>query len=332
LALPCLLLSVLFAITSPLTIYALGTDAALKTSLDRDTVYIGDAIVCTVGVIFPRQSTLEPPPPSDQLGSFEVRDYQVLPQRARRHDGQKTEINWTLVPFATGDLEIPPIAMVVIDSSGRPDTLRTQAQRVTVASLNPDPQGGIRDIKPPATLPGGRAWMWWLAAVAAVAAGGLLLFRFLRRRRLRQALGDIAYQGPPRPAHEIALEELERIAALKLLEKGLIKEFYSQIAEIIKRYIGGRYHLETMELTTTELLQAMGRGSLPGDHIDLFRPFFGECDLVKFAKYMPPTERTARTLDGARDLVLATKEQPPAPEPADKATTSSLQSTDASIA
>ena len=122
-------------------------------------------------------------------------------------------------------------------------------------------------------------------------------------------MGEFEYTGPPRPAHEIALEELQRIASLGLLQKGLIKQFYTEISEVIKRYISRRYQMKTMELTTTELISAMKRASVPGKHIGIYQPFFQEGDLVKFAKHIPSRESVDGALDGARHLVHFTREE-----------------------
>ena len=47
-----------------------------------------------------------------------------------------------------------------------------------------------------------------------------------------------------------------------------------------------------------------------------YQPFFEECDLVKFAKHIPPQKKMDQALDAARQLVYSTMEKPsviPAP-------------------
>jgi hypothetical protein len=288
-------------------------EVVLKTSVDRDTVYIADPVVYTVDILAAPDVEVTPPAPERQLGPFEVRDYQILPPEETATGQRRTRILWTLVPFQTGQLEIPTVQIVVGDTAGTSDTLQTRGDLIEVASLNPDLQGDIRDIKPPAELPGGRAWIAWLIGGLVLAAGALWLARSLRRRRLRHGLEKIPYQGPPRPAHRIALEELDRIAALNLLSEGMIKEFYTQVCDVIRRYIEGRYALRAVELTTWELIGEMKRNAVPEDHREGLESFLGECDLVKFAKYMPPAEVRQRLLPRARQLVLLTRITPVPP-------------------
>jgi len=299
-------------------------EIVVEASVDRDSVLFADPLVYTIDVLAPADLLVEPPPGGQQLGPFEVRDVQFLPPEpapggppGERDDGpQRTRIRWTLVPYRTGRLEIPALPVVVTDTSGAVDTLLTAAQPVEVASLEPDLQGDIRDIKPPEELPRGWAWLGWPAGGLILLAAGLWLLRFLRRRRLRRGLEEIPYQGPPRPAHLVAMEELDRIAALRLLDKGLVKEHYIQASDAIRRYSEGRYAIGAMELTTWELTREMKRTAVPENDRRTFRTFLEECDLVKFARHIPPAGVRETLLDRARRLVQMTRipDPPEAPE------------------
>jgi len=282
-------------------------EVIVETSVDRDTVTIADPVIFAIDILAPPGVEVQAPPPDRQLGPFEVRDVQILPPDEPAGEPRHTRILWTLVPFQTGPLEIPSVTIVATDTSGASDTLRTREEFIQVASLEPDLQGDIRDIKPPEELPGGRAWIGWLIGGLILTSAGLWLLRFLRRRRLRRDLEAIPYQGPPRPADRIALEELNRIAALQLMDKGLIKELYIQVCDVIRRYIEGRYAIGAMELTTWELIEELERTAVPRDHRGDFRSFLQECDLVKFAKHIPPAEVCETLLHRARQLVLSTR-------------------------
>ncbi len=279
-------------------------------SVDKDTISIGDLITYTLTITHDPEVSFHPPPPAANLGQFEVRDYQVLPDEKLRDGRLQSRVRWLISTFTTGDLQIPPAQIVYTDSAGQADTVSASGISITVESLHPSMDGDIRDIKPPLSLPGGRIWIYWLATGLILAFAGTALFLRLRKRKMHRDLRTIEYQGPPRPAHEIALEELERIASLNLVHRGLIKQFYTEICEVIKRYIARRYSIQTMELTTMELMAEMNRASLPAEHSGLFGPFFEECDLVKFAKHVPADQQINGALDEARRLVSATKNEP----------------------
>src|SRR5207248_1436644 len=76
--------------------------------------------------------------------------------------------------------------------------------------------------------------------------------------RLRQRV--IVRPGPPpRPAHEIALERLDRLGAYGFLENADNRPFYFAVSEIIRDYLGGRFGFDSLELTTDELMEELTR-------------------------------------------------------------------------
>jgi hypothetical protein len=277
---------------------------------DKDTITIGDRLIYTLTITHAPQITIQPPDPGVDLGSFEIRDFWVLPGEKLEDGRLQDQFAWEMTTFSTGELEISPVRIVYLDSSGVADTLASPPMAVAVKSLLNDKASDIRDIKPPASMPRGLAWRYWALGVTILLAAAFIYLRHLRKKLLRRDLEAIDYQGPPRPAHEIAFEELDRIAVLNLLGRGLIKQFYTEISEAIKRYIARRYVIQTMELTTSELYAQMHSSDVPEEHIQAYMPFFQECDLVKFAKHIPPQEKIDSALDKARQLVFSTMRKP----------------------
>ena len=72
-----------------------------------------------------------------------------------------------------------------------------------------------------------------------VLALGYLGYRYWKKRKA--ASGDAAYTPPPRPAHIIAIDELGALKAKKLWQQGHVKEYYSELTEILRRYFENRY-------------------------------------------------------------------------------------------
>jgi hypothetical protein len=124
--------------------------------------------------------------------------------------------------------------------------------------------------------------------------------------------------APPRPAHEIAYAELERLLSSGLLEAGRVKEFHIELAEILRRYLEARYGIDTFERTTWEVMEALRAARLPIRVHAALGEFFAACDLVKFAKYLPDPAETRGTVERAYRLVDETREipAPAAPAPA----------------
>lgn len=174
---------------------------------------------------------------------------------------------------------------------------------VTVESVLARAAGAtdIRNIKPPEEPPvDWRPYYLAGAALAALAALALLASR-LRRRAAR------AHPVPPPPPHEIALEELERLRARRLIEEGAFKEYYSRLSAIVRAYVERRFGLRSPEMTTEEFLLTSARsGRLDHAHRALLGEFLTESDLVKFARHLPTIEASARAWASARRFVEET--------------------------
>ncbi|MEK7798580.1 MAG: hypothetical protein AAB297_02025, partial [Acidobacteriota bacterium] len=92
-----------------------------------------------------------------------------------------------------------------------------------------------------------------------------------------------------------------------LLEKGRLKEFYIELAEIMKRYLTARFGVDTFERTTSEILEALRLARLPVRGMTATAEFFGACDLVKFARHAPPPEETRVAVERAYRLIDETR-------------------------
>ena len=56
------------------------------------------------------------------------------------------------------------------------------------------------------------------------------------------------------PPYEIALNELEKLNAKKLWQEDNVKEYYSELSEIIRTYIENGIGTPAMEIPTQEIL------------------------------------------------------------------------------
>jgi len=166
------------------------------------------------------------------------------------------------------------------------------------------------DIKNPAVMAVGAIWPWILAAVAAAAVAAAWMWRRRARRALPQTAAPAA---PPRPPHEVAYAELERLLSSGILEAGRVKEFYIELAEILRRYVAARFGVETFERTTSEILEALRLARLAAKGMALTSEFLGACDVVKFAKYAPSSEETRITVERAYRLIDETRQRETAP-------------------
>ena len=109
-----------------------------------------------------------------------------------------------------------------------------------------------------------------------------------------------------RPPEEIAMEELRMLLEAKLIEKGMIKEYYIRISDIVRKYIEGKYKIFALDKTTWELYQEMRLKKLQRAHVDKIRDFLEDCDLVKFAKYIPTHKEIELAYTSAKEIIKET--------------------------
>ena len=90
-----------------------------------------------------------------------------------------------------------------------------------------------------------------------------------------------------KPPHERAVLELERLKARRFLEEGKTKEFYSELADILRRYLERGFQIDSLERTTFELVKILKERNFPEDALGRTKTVLENSDLVKFAKFIP---------------------------------------------
>jgi hypothetical protein len=158
----------------------------------------------------------------------------------------------------------------------------------------------IRDIKGLVPIPHGWWWLWVLLAAAA----GIALWLYLRRR----AKPETAVVEPRLTPYERAIRALQLLLDEKLIEREEINAFYTQLSDIVRRYLEGRFRLRAPERTTEEFLYEVARdNTLMQEHKDLLGSFLQESDLVKFARFQPEQTDMRRAFEAARKFIEDTR-------------------------
>ncbi|HQQ05467.1 MAG TPA: hypothetical protein PLP56_00620 [Candidatus Omnitrophota bacterium] len=146
-----------------------------------------------------------------------------------------------------------------------------------------------------------------IAAVILLAALFLIFSKKIFWHKKKQAA---AIQ--PWKAHEIAYARLEDLRKRGLIAHGMIKQYYSELSDILRHYLENRFSLKAPEMTTEEFINSMREYSeLAREQKDLLKEFLTNCDLVKFAQYIPPENEGEAAFDTAKKFVDRTKAAEP---------------------
>jgi len=256
----------------------------------------------TVGQRFPVAYTLSAP---DSLAfvapaKIDAGDCRVvsLAWRETRAEGSvERSADVFMVPVALDSVAVPPVAFDFVSPRG--DTLRVWSdgfdvpiRRIALTSEDLRPLKSQWEVPPD--------YVKWAAIVLVAIAVAALIIWWVRRRRARLVVSEPQVVIPP---DVVALNELDRIATLGLVDRGEFKPYYTLIADCVRRYLGARFDVETMDRTTHELMDELSRRRVDVEGLEAL---LNEADLVKFAKLKPESAAALRALESARAIVVAT--------------------------
>ena len=149
-------------------------------------------------------------------------------------------------------------------------------------------------------------WVLLAVLLAGVGVAGYYLITYLQRRKLEDAGNEVVTE-PLRPAEEVALEKLDAIKEKKIWQQGQVKEYYTQLTDVVREYIARRFEVSSVEQTSDETLRDIR--PLLSERKDLYdqlRKMLTLADLVKFAKWSTTPDENELSLRNAYTFVRET--------------------------
>ena len=275
---------------------------------DRTTIPIDGHIRLTLLVEAPRHTIVTLPEVGSSLGPFVVAS-QSAPEPTEEAGTELWRRDYLLEAEDVGALTVPSLTVTFqeeIELEGSARQLQTEPLAITVTSVLP-PDVDIaapKDIAPPVPLPrAAGSWLPWLLGLLAL---GLIVLAALawRRRKSRPPAGAL------RPAHLLALAELERLQGQLPAGRGGSEADYVRLADILRRYLVWRFGVRAPTQTTEELLASADRTGGPiAARRHLIAPVLAACDLVKFARHRPAPDDLQTRLRQARDFIEQTADE-----------------------
>jgi len=182
----------------------------------------------------------------------------------------------------------------------------TEATLLEVKTLPVNLEEEIKDIKEPLRAPYTfREALPWIIGVLLAVVLGFLVFYYLKKRKKDEPIFRVAPK-PKLPPHRIALDALEELRYKKLWQSGRIKEYHTELTDIIREYIYNRFQIHAHEFTSNEIMESLEQTSINEEVRDKLKATLILADLVKFAKEQPlPVEHDA-SLNNAIDFVKET--------------------------
>lgn len=254
-----------------------------RASVDSSNFVVGDRITVRVDFNHPRGAIIRPQVP-DTLEGYYLLDRPPL----KEITDTSSAATFVFARYDSGTAVLPPLRFagsIPGDTTRR--ALFTNALVLTVTTVPVDTSQDFRDLKPPLGIPMTLAEILLYAGIAlALLAAAYVGYRVWKKRREREAAGG-APAAPARPAHVIAFEELAILKEKKLWQQGHLKEFYTEVTAILRRYFENRYAMMAMEETTDEIIVGLRKLRFPEQMLGDVERILRRADLVKFAKVQP---------------------------------------------
>jgi len=279
--------------------------------VDKATATVGDIVMLTLTVNCDPKLAVAVPDAGSQITGLRIID--AGEEGPKTVDTRAVHKKWyKLQPDIVGSYIIPPLKVSYTDQKGEQKELQSAQIFIEVKSVLKDKQAGaatdIIDIKPlqdvsrplrPLLIYGGAALLFFLIA-------GTVIYLYVRRKKKLAAV-------PAKPAHLLALEELEQLNRDQLIEKGIVREYYFRLSEIFRRYIERRFHIPAVERTTEELVPDILNRTEFGSGVKTeTREILRHADLVKFARLSPDKNETDNEYRKVVHVIEETKEVPAA--------------------
>jgi hypothetical protein len=290
---------------------AVSSDApTVSAQVDRKEARVGDVIVLTVLAVGPKGTPVNLPH-TLELAPFDELDDQNRKTEVKELDGGKLRREFTaqIAAYQTGELTLPPVEVTYLGKTGEVLTVRTEAIPIKITSLLAnEAEPTLKENAPPVRVLE-RDLLFVYIAGGLLAAGLGALAATIIRRRLR-ARANLRPAPPPRPAHEIALERLDALGARGLEASVDQRPFYFELSEIIRAYLGARWGFDSLELTTSELMDELRLHAARDLMMGEVEGWLSGCDLVKFAKVSPTAQEARGALEWAIRIVESTRPRP----------------------
>lgn len=231
--------------------------------------------------------------------------------------GGRLQLNRTLMiqPWDSGEVVIPGLELV-----SQSDTFRSNPLAIKVYTADVDTMTTIHSWGPAVSQPRGffdwvPDWIadyWWAYLIGLLLIGAGVAYYLLKRKG---GLAEIMKpEVKPIPPYEKAIQELEVLKQRQLCEKGQEKAYYTELTEILRQYLYGRFGINAMEMTTPQIKRAV-RATVPAHSVPgLMNEVLEMADYVKFAKMRPLPEDNVRSFNQAMEFVENTRPVATPPE------------------
>ena len=263
----------------------LGFAQQISSSIDSTQIKIGSQFNLTIKakvnakdkVVFPDGKF---------FGALEI--LESYPIDTVKNDNQYELIKkYGLTQFDSGRYVIPKLLVKINQKEFRTDSLSILVNDVKVDTTKQQ-MYDIKDIIATEEKPMSEWWKLLILLVLIIASGFASYFIIKRLQKDKEQKEEF-FASPI----EKAIAYLQNLDKKQLVQRGDVKEYYSEMTDITRTYIEESVHIPAMESTSSELIESLKKAIkdkkmfVNREDLEKFSRVLENSDLVKFAKSQP---------------------------------------------
>lgn len=274
----------------------------VKAEIDTTSIRIGEQFIYKISVDGTENVII----PKLTLKGLEVVD-------SLKTDTIKNKLikKYVLTGFDSGAFYIPQQQIFVKNRAFLTDSLLVNVATVAVdtTKIKKFPIKGIKSE--PYQFDDFKSYVYWL--IGALILIGLLLYFFVFKKKKEEETKEVV---PALPPFEEAIQKLKSLDEKLLWQNNKVKQYYSELTQIVRGYIERELKVNALESTTDELVDTLTDFhqvksiQTEKETILKLKNLLQEADLVKFAKSKPMAEEIEEDRKDAESIINNLKPKP----------------------
>ncbi len=295
-----------------------ASSMSIKASTDSATLVMGDRVTVNVEVVKGQHPGTIVDMPQKKHDYYGLEMIEWACDSTDLGNG-RTQLNYHIIFQAFDPMELltlPPFRYAAEGDTVSSDILTFKVYPVDLSPElgdvnNPDSLT-IHPSELPQTLPA--RWYdfvpdWWIWVVIGILVIALAYVVWMLYKKNGPA---IFTPKKPISPYDLAVQRLASLKDRRLLEQGQTKTYYTDLIDIMRSYLDGRFGINAMEMTSTQILRKLRENKETHLSAAQMEQVLQLADIVKFAAANPTAEEGQRTFNTIAQFLESTK---PEPEP-----------------
>jgi len=284
-----------------------GQVVSVQAKLDSTQMWIGNQTALTFEVVQKNDQKVQFPIFSDTIaGNLEIIQQAKRDTLKVSDDNIQINAKYTVTSFEDSLVYIPAFPFVF---NGDTTWSNSLSIRVIQPFVIDTASNQLADIKPVYKPP----FNWkrfFLRGLLVILLIGLAFVLYLLTKRFmgKKPATEVTKPKVVISPHDEAFSRLDKLKEQKLWQNGRVKEYHTELTDIIRIYIEKMFNIGSMEMTSDEILNHVRfMNSDKSGAYEALRQMLSLADLVKFAKWNPSPSDNELSMMNAYLFVNQTK-------------------------